>query len=250
MAIFDCFAREKRELSNSEVARLLDIAETSSLDLLHTLVEQGYLSRTMRTRRFYPTGRLLTMARRIADNDAMYALAADMVATLVEATGETALVGRLERNSVRVVALQEGHYELRYVQRIGTRVALHASAMGRALLAASTPPEALADLLEHSLPKLTEYTLTTVAQLKRAIEVTRARGWAIVDSEGTEGVAGLAVAARIGEDWVGIAIAGPSLRIKANAQAYLRELGAVQQAANSGSIDPARRPRRKTPVHE
>ena len=39
MALFEIFAREKRELSKSEVARLLDLPESSTSDLLNTLFD-------------------------------------------------------------------------------------------------------------------------------------------------------------------------------------------------------------------
>ena len=51
MALFEVFAREKRELSNSELARLMDLPESSCSDLLHTMHEMGYLLRTARSRR-------------------------------------------------------------------------------------------------------------------------------------------------------------------------------------------------------
>src|SRR6218665_813729 len=63
MSLLELFAREKRELSNADLARLLDLPESSCSDLLHTLHELGYLLRTPRSRRFYPTARLLSVAR-------------------------------------------------------------------------------------------------------------------------------------------------------------------------------------------
>ncbi|MGN5477112.1 helix-turn-helix domain-containing protein [Cupriavidus basilensis] len=48
MAVFEVFAREKRELSNSDMARLLSLPESSTSDLLHTLHSLGYLMRTTR----------------------------------------------------------------------------------------------------------------------------------------------------------------------------------------------------------
>ena len=63
MALLELFAREKRELSNSDLARLMDLPESSFSDLLHTLHELGYLLRTARSRCFYPTARLLAVAR-------------------------------------------------------------------------------------------------------------------------------------------------------------------------------------------
>ena len=37
MTLLEVFAREKRELSNSDLARLMDLPESSCSDLLHTL---------------------------------------------------------------------------------------------------------------------------------------------------------------------------------------------------------------------
>jgi DNA-binding Lrp family transcriptional regulator len=77
MALLELFAREKRELSNSDLARLMDLPESSCSDLLHTLHELGYLLRTARSRRFYPTARLLAVAREISASDPLYAVASE-----------------------------------------------------------------------------------------------------------------------------------------------------------------------------
>ena len=50
MTLLEVFARERRELSNSDLSRLMDLPESSCSDLLHTLHELGYLLRTSRTR--------------------------------------------------------------------------------------------------------------------------------------------------------------------------------------------------------
>ena len=125
MAVFEIFARERRELSNSEVARLLGVAETSCLDLLHTLVKCGYLTRTARTRRFYPTGRLLTISRQVSANDPLFAIANDALELLTEQTGETGLCGRIQDGAVGIVALREGRHSLRYILNVGDRIAAY-----------------------------------------------------------------------------------------------------------------------------
>jgi DNA-binding IclR family transcriptional regulator len=98
LAIFEAPAREQRELSNSELARHLGVAESSCSDLLHTLLETGYLMRTARTRRFYPSGRLFEITRQIARNDPLLRLGKEAVDMLSERTGETAC-GRLRAAS-------------------------------------------------------------------------------------------------------------------------------------------------------
>ena len=139
LSIIEAFAREQRELSNSEIAALLDIADSSSSDLLYTLHELGYVMRTARTRRFYPTERLIAAARAIAEHDPLDVAIREAIELLSRRTGETALCGRLDGSKVNVAGIQEGSYALRYIQSTGTRIAIHLSALGRALL--STLPE-------------------------------------------------------------------------------------------------------------
>src|SRR3954462_5842906 len=96
MSLLEVFARERRELSNSDLARLMDLPEGSCSDLLHTLHELGYLMRTARSRRFYPTGRLLTIAKDMSGVHPLYAVTAEPCQLLPDKPGETGVCGRLE----------------------------------------------------------------------------------------------------------------------------------------------------------
>jgi DNA-binding IclR family transcriptional regulator len=69
--------------------------------------------------------------------------------------------------------------------RIGTRVPLHSSSVGKAWLAALPPAEAAALLPRLDLVAMTPQTLTTVAALAEEIERIRARGHSI-DAEENE----------------------------------------------------------------
>jgi DNA-binding IclR family transcriptional regulator len=240
MAIFEIFGQQRRDLSNSDVARLLGIAETSSLDLLHTLAEQGYLARTLRTRRFYPTGRLLAMAKRISENDPIFAIGTDTVEALVEMTAETALCGRMEGSAVKVIALREGQHELRYIQRVGAKIAAHASALGKALLAALPEPELKSVLQQKALKKLTSSTVTDPVALRRSLAEIRKRGWASVYGEGTDGVAALAVAGRVGDEMIAFSLAGPSERLRRNEKTYVKALQEVGDAVFTHEAMPVR----------
>lgn len=232
MAIFDVFAQQRRAMTNSEVARLVGIAETSCLDLLHTLAENGFLMRTLRSRRFYPTGRLLALASQIAECDPVIAVASEAVEALCESTEETALGGRLDGSgSIRVIAFCEGRHNLRYVQRVGTRISSHASALGKVLLAQLDPQALGAQLGSRPLRRLTPYTITSLKVLERVLEGIRMQGWAEVQGEGTEGVSAYAVAGTIGAEPIAIALAGPTDRFQRNRESYLRALKEVQAAA-------------------
>lgn len=230
MAVFEVFAREKRDLSNSDMAKLLSVADSSCSDLLHTLHSLGYLMRTSRTRRFYPTGRLLETARKIAENDPLTRLAQDAVGHLAQATNESAFFGLLEPFAVRVAAAAQSRLPLRYILDVGERVALHASALGKAILGLLTEEEARARLDVIKRPAVTPNTVVDVEQLMAQLARGREQGWYEAHDEGTAGVTALAVSARLGDRPVAISLAGPTDRIEKHREPYLAALREVRNA--------------------
>ncbi|MET3394272.1 DNA-binding IclR family transcriptional regulator [Variovorax sp. 1140] len=228
MTLLEVFAREKRELSNSDLARLMDLPESSCSDLLHTLHELGYLLRTARSRRFYPTARLLTVAKEISASDPLYAVGAEACELLRDRTGETGLCGRLENGVVKVIALSEGRHALRYMQHVGDKLALHVSALGKAILAACTPEEAARQLRLKPLRVLASGTLTDLAQLEAQVERAREQGWIWVENEGSEGLTAVAVAGQIGGETLALSVAGLTHRMRDQRERCLEALQEVK----------------------
>jgi len=91
---------------------------------------------------------------------------------------------------VVVVLRAESDQSLRFDRPHGARVPLHASAMGKALLAfgPEDPAQAVADL--EPLERFTRHTLTAGA-LVTDLEATRARGYAVTHEERHDGVGGV-----------------------------------------------------------
>ncbi|MCL1961655.1 MAG: IclR family transcriptional regulator [Desulfovibrionaceae bacterium] len=228
MSLFELFAREKRELSNSDLARLMDLPESSCSDLLHTLHEQGYLIRTARSRRFYPTARLLAVAKEISASDPVYTVASEAAELLRDKTGETGLVGRVEGGVVKILAFTAGWHPLRYVQSVGDKLSLHVSALGKAALALGAPEEAARQLRLKPLKKLCAGTITDLALLEAQIEQTRKQGWILVENEGGDGLSALAVAGYVGGQPIALSVAGPTDRFRQNREPYLAALKEVQ----------------------
>lgn len=230
MAVFEVFAREQRELSNSDMARLLSLPESSTSDLLHTLQTLGYLMRTTRSRRFYPTGRLFEVARQIAENDPLSSVAQEAVEQVGERTNESVFFGVLDTAAVKVVAVQPSRQPLRYIIEVGSRAALHASALGKGLLSLLPPDEARAALTRSNLRALTPHTIVDIDTLMAQIARGHKRGWHEAREEGSEGVYGLAVVGLLGTQPAGISLAGPAERMKKNHDAYLAALTEVRDA--------------------
>ena len=244
--MLEVFAREQRELSNSELARFLKMPESSCSDLVHTLLESGYLMRTLNSRRLYPTGRLLSVGQRIAANDPILAAAQEACDRLRDSTSETALCGRLEQGFVRILAASEGLHQLRYTANPGEKLAVHVSAMGKMILSLGTPEDAVRQLQLKPLRQLAGATVTDVDGLMKQIAKAGKQGWCLVENEGGDDLAALSVPVQLSNTRVAISVTGPVGRLRTNREAYLAALREIQQALSPTvpAAEPARAPRR------
>lgn len=224
LAVFETFAREKRELSNTELARALGLPESSCSDLVATLMECGYLDRSAKSRRLYPTGKLPAVASAFARESDVERLLAPRVEALRDATGETALAGRLAGHAVLVLAASEARFPLRYSVAAGEKLALHVSAMGKAILAQQPLDEAMQVLGTKPLRKLASQTPVEPKALRRQLAEFAKLGYALVENEGAEDLAALAVAGAIEGEAYAISLAGPVGRLRMNFDANLRAL--------------------------
>ena len=228
MAAFETFAHEKRDLSNKEMARLLNLPDSSCLDLMYTLHTLGYLIRTPQTLRYYPSGRWYEVARHINENDPLRKVAQETVDQLSERTDETVFFGMLDHSEAKIIATQSSRLPLRLIIEIGERVSLYGTALGKALLAQLPPNEFEARLKTINMQSLAPHTLTSKQALIKDIETSRRRGWFEAHDEGAEHVSAFAVAGDYAGQRISISIAGPSERINQKREHLLRELLATR----------------------
>lgn len=134
---------------------------------------------------------------------------------LMGKTGETVNLGIEDNGEVVFISQVESHDTLRAFFRAGSRGAMHASGVGKALLA-ELPEHRIRQICGlRRLERFTEKTRTDLAELMRELDDSRRRGWAIDDEERTLGMR--CVAAPIfnehGEPIAAVSTSGPSVRI-------------------------------------
>lgn len=224
LAVFEVFAREKREMTNVELAQYLGLPVSSCSDLVSTLIDIGYLARSVKSRRLYPTGRLFAMATEIDENVGVTARLIKACEVLRNKTSESALSGSLHKGVVTVRAFAPGHEALRYTSARGDRLSLHVSAMGKAILSRLPEAEVERELTRMPWPKMASNTLTHPADLIQQVAQFREQGWAQIENEGSEGLASMAVAGVINGELFAIAIAGAQTRIRMYEKPYLAAL--------------------------
>jgi DNA-binding IclR family transcriptional regulator len=85
-----------------------------------------------------------------------------------------------------------GHRAVPIVSRVGGRLPMHATGVGKALLAFQ-PPGYVAAFLRGPLPRCTPYTITEPGRLARELAAVRQRSWAATREEMTLGSCSVAV---------------------------------------------------------
>ncbi|RIV37606.1 IclR family transcriptional regulator [Micromonospora radicis] len=85
-----------------------------------------------------------------------------------------------------------GHRSVPTISRAGGRLPLHATGVGKALLAYA-PPEVIAAYLRRPLSRCTAYTITEPGRLAGELAAVRTRGWARTHEEMTLGSCSVAV---------------------------------------------------------
>ena len=131
---------------------------------------------------------------------------------------------------------------MRAFSRPGSRVPMHSSAVGKALLAHMPSPAVNAIVERRGLPKLTERTITDRAALENDLRMVRSQGFAIDDGEHAIGLRCVA-AAIFGADGTPVAalsVSAPAARVP---DGRVQELGAaVKRAADTISAASGRQP--------
>ena len=229
LAVFEIFGRERRGLTKSELARLMGLSQSSISDLLNTLRDLGYVSRTVTTRQFYPTSRLGRVASAIP-TDGLSTFGAEAAGLLASQTGETACFAVLGEGSAEILAAADGTHRLRYVISAGDTVTLHATSIGKAILSGLSREARREILGAGPLQRLTPRTKVDPDQLEAELTKSARLGYFRAVDEGTVGVSSIAVAGMVDERPVGLGVIGPTERLAEKNSDLIAQLLDVRKA--------------------
>jgi IclR family acetate operon transcriptional repressor len=223
LAVLRCF-ETGTDLGVTEIASRTGLSVSTAHRLTRALCAGGLLVQDLRTER-YQLGPALVVLGRRAEGQLGYAQALPALEKLAAETGESVNLGIRSGTDVLVVLDVASPQPLRFAQEPGSRVAIHASAMGKCLLAFAPDPVSEVGALERAglLTRFTPRTLADAEALSAGLARIRERGWALNDEERNVGVR--AVAAPVldagGAAVAAVAVQGPAVRL---ADARLDEL--------------------------
>ncbi|UXU76468.1 MULTISPECIES: HTH-type transcriptional regulator BhcR [unclassified Paracoccus (in: a-proteobacteria)] len=202
-------------LTLTEIAQRLEMAPSTVHRVLVTLATRGVTESDPLTQAWHIGPTAFRHGSAFMRRSGLVERARPVLRRLMEVTGETANLGILNGDAVLFLSQAETHETIRAFFPPGTRSALHASGIGKALLAHANPTALKRMIAEMKLERFTEMTLVDPQALMQDLAEIRARGYSLDNEERTPGMR--CIAAPIfdlaGEAAAGISVSGPTLRM-------------------------------------
>jgi DNA-binding IclR family transcriptional regulator len=201
-------------LGLADLSERVGLAKTTVHGLLRTLQEHGLVEQHLDTDKYQLGPELLQLGNSYLDLSELRSRSLAWSELLATRVSEAVRVGVPHRDGVLVV-----HHVFRpdaslQLLEVGALVPLHATALGKALLA-YLDTDVADDLVAGGLPKLTGHTHVTAAAIKRDLAKVREQGYAVEREEALLGEGGVAapIFDRTGEPVGAVGVAGPKERV-------------------------------------
>lgn len=230
LSILRALAKEGRA-TLSELAMRVGMPPSSAHRLLGTLQKHGVIEFREATQEWMVGVEAFRIGSAFAHRTNLVDAGREVMRRLVEETGETANLAIADDGDVVFLSQVETQNPVRAFFRPGTRSHMHASGIGKALLAQFSRSEIELILQAKGLPEFTPKTLTSTDALFADLEMTRRRGWSLDDEERYAGMRCVAAPVYNANAIAiaGISVSGPAVRFP---QDLVAEIGPkVRRAA-------------------
>ncbi len=199
LALLGAFDSGHRDLTLTELARRADLPLATAYRLIAELVQWGALVR--RPSGEYVVGRRLWDLGLLAPvQSGLRMVASPFLHDIYGATLATVHLAVRDGLQVLYIDRLSGHASVPVISQIGSRLPLHATGVGKVLLAYA-PDDVQAHVLA-SLTRVTPYTITQPGRLREQIRRVRREGFAQTSEEMSLGASSVAVPIRAPDETV------------------------------------------------
>jgi IclR family transcriptional regulator, acetate operon repressor len=202
-------------LSLTQISRQAGIAPSTVHRILATLEAHGLLQQEREHGEWLIGVRAFQIGSAFLRNRKVSQVARSFMRELMERTEETISLAVEDDDSAVFIVQFESHSAVRTFHRPGSRVAMHASAAGKALLSTHNPKVIRSYLQRAGLPRFTKNTITDPAAFERELQIVKQRGWAVDDEERISGMCciGAPIFNEYAEALAAVSISGPTARM-------------------------------------
>jgi IclR family acetate operon transcriptional repressor len=227
LAILDGFTDDRPELTVKELHELLDLPKPTISRLASMLERKGYLRRNGAAYELGPKtfelGSMYVRQRRVLDR------CRGPLKSLAAVTRQTACLAEIAGSSIVHLLVIPSPMPVQHVTEPGSRAPAHATALGKALLAALEPDEVDALLGPAPYERYTENTIPSRDALFEELDRVRRQGYAVDDEECAPGLKCVAVAMELEHlGLTSVSASGPTADFSGTAvRSMLKELRAT-----------------------
>jgi DNA-binding IclR family transcriptional regulator len=233
VAVLFAFRAEDQGVTLAELGRRTGLPKATLHRVASDLVEARLLDRE--DGRYRLSGQVFQLGMRASVERGLLEVATPFMEDLYERTHETVHLGTLDGDGVVYVAKIGGHRQAAAPSRIGGRMPLHCTAIGKALLAFA-PPDRAVRVLSGTLDRRTPHTVTAPGLLRRQLERVRETGIAYEHEESAVGIVCVAAPVLDSDDRpvAALSVTGPAIRFRPESAAPAVRAAAAGVAAVLG----------------
>jgi DNA-binding IclR family transcriptional regulator len=228
MQLLEALAAAPGGLTLTTLSKRLDSPKSSLLNLLRALEAAAYVENV--SGRYGVGSASLQLGARLTGGNPFLRSIRPLLRRLAHDTGETALIGILTQDGRHAMPVEsvESRNPLRFAVPLGKPFPLHASTMGRAILAFKEPAF-IAAYLDDAAAAAPPNASFDRAEISRALANTRRSGVAELNAEHTDGILGFGAPIFDGHSRfeASVVVGGPTDRIAGQRDALI---GLVRQA--------------------
>ncbi len=187
LSILETVAGRSHGLTNSEISRKLEIPKSTASYILHALETKGYLSRDKETGKYRLGLKLITLSQNVMTHLDLREIALPLMQHFVDKTKISSHLAILDRGRAVYIEKIEADSFVRTDTWIGKRVPVHATAIGKILVAYMDETSVDGILKVRGMDKFTSKTIITRTKFHQELEKVYKQGFAIDDEESSAG---------------------------------------------------------------
>jgi IclR family acetate operon transcriptional repressor len=246
LSIIETLAEDDEGYRLSDLAIRTGLSTSTVHRLLGTLESRRFVQFDRSQSKWHVGARCFTVGATFARRRNFAAQAIPYLRKLRDLTRETANLAVVDDEFIVVLSRMESREIMRSLTKLGGRVAMVASGVGKAVLATYSNEDVSAIIHHHGMPRLTEKSIVRPGELFKELEKIRRQGYAVDDEEACRGLRCVAAVVYndCAEPLAAISVSGMAARLTDERLPQLgqtvREVAAELTAALGGVMPPGK----------
>ncbi|NYE09415.1 DNA-binding IclR family transcriptional regulator [Bacillus niacini] len=188
LKILDLFDEHKSELKITEISEMMGLHKSTVHSLLKTLQVHSYIDQNPEDGKYRLGLKLAERGNLVINNMDIRRTARKYLLDLSAKTGQTVHLGILDGREGVYIDKVEGEQSIIRYSRIGRRLPLHSTAIGKVLLAYQPLNEIELLLKDYEFQYQTNSTIMNEDIFRKEIGKVKQQGFAVDDQENEQGV--------------------------------------------------------------